>query len=178
VQVQRLPASPDGSIVAKHVARGNSSNCITLAIAEMRRYSTAWYCARAAINPSTPVVAMRAPKGANQSSLSRASVSSIFGASRIAAWVESLFQIEFFMPILGPPPLPNLEYIITCPTWLAHMDAPQRLPNALCWAECKQQKYSWEEFAWLSHHQIYAPNRRRHLKQAAGGSSSSASSAW
>jgi hypothetical protein len=39
VQVQRLPASPDGSIVAKHVARGNSSNCITLGIAGIRSKS-------------------------------------------------------------------------------------------------------------------------------------------
>ena len=45
--------------------RGNSSNCITLAIAGMRRCSTVWCCARAATKPSTPVAAMRARPGKN-----------------------------------------------------------------------------------------------------------------
>ena len=42
----------------RHAGRGNSSNCITLAIAGMRRRSTVWCYAQAATKPSTPDAAL------------------------------------------------------------------------------------------------------------------------
>jgi hypothetical protein len=54
----------------RHAGRGSSSNCITLAIAGMRRCSTVWCYVRAATKPSTPVTAVTAML-AGASSLAR-----------------------------------------------------------------------------------------------------------